>query len=51
LPTSPSRSHSKCVTLQLMQRMVRDPSSLAKVRRATPTASRAVLLTAAAYGQ
>jgi len=42
LPTSPSRSHSKCVTLQLMQRMFRDPSSPVKVRRATPTASRAV---------
>jgi len=48
LPSPPSHSHSKCVALLLMQRMVRDPSPPVKVWRATPTASRAVSLTAAA---
>jgi len=48
-PFPPSHSHSKCVALQSMQRMVRDPSPPVKVQHAMPTASRAFLLTAAAY--
>jgi len=51
LPPSPSRLHSKCVALRLTQRMVRNPCPPMKVWRATPTASRAFSLTAAAYGR